>query len=267
MFGAGDELEGKPLALASQVPPAGAPAVAASWSRVAPASGRLGVITTARVEQRCWLTARARLVNALASGADGERARSAAEHLAADGAAGLVSFGLASGLAPVARPGDLVVAESVVLPSGASIRSDDAWRRSLLGQLTASAPKIHVARVLGVDRPAITVAAKKEAFRATFAAALDTESHAVAEVAAARGLPFVVVRAIVDPVERPRPAIALAGIGVAGEPRHLVVASRCLRAPLELVAFLRHRRLARIALRALAPVPNRFPIPGATRAA
>ncbi len=52
--------------------------------------------------------------------------------------------------------------------------------------------------------------AKRRAFQTTFAAALDTESHAVAEVAAEAGLPLLVVRAVAEPAETLRPAIAFA---------------------------------------------------------
>ena len=248
------------MAIASSVPLTAAPAFGRLRRHEEAAPSRLGVLTTSRAELGCWLAPRARMVRALASGADGVRARAGAERLLAEGIAGLVSFGLASGLAPVARPGDLVVAESVVLPSGETIRSDETWRQSLLLQLAAGSSKIHVARVAGADQPLIAVAAKKAAFCATFAAAVDTESHVVAEVAAAHGLPFVVVRAVADPVEHPRPAIALLNIGAEGEPRRLGVAARCLRHPWELVALRRHQRWANAALRALRPIPIGFPM-------
>lgn len=252
------------MAIASGIPLPAAPTFGRVRRQEKVAPGRLGVLTTSRAEVACWLAPRARMVRALASGADGVRARVAAERLVAEGIAGLVSFGLASGLAPIARPGDLVVAESVALPSGETIRTDDAWRQSLLGRLSAGVPKIHVARVAGADQPLITVGAKQGAFRATFAAAVDTESHAVAEVAVAYGLPFVVVRAIADPVERPRPALDLLGIGAQGEPRHFAQASRCLRRPWELVALWRHERSANAAFGTLRRIPIGFPMPAAT---
>ena len=54
---------------------------------------------------------------------------SGAEQLRAKGADGLVSFGLAIGLAPVLRPGDVVIADSVVMPGGADDRDRSGLAR------------------------------------------------------------------------------------------------------------------------------------------
>ena len=66
------------------------------------------------------------------SGGSPERARAEAARLAAEGATGLVSFGLAGGLAPELRPGDLVLPETVQAPDGRSLPTDPAWRDNLL---------------------------------------------------------------------------------------------------------------------------------------
>ena len=55
-----------------------------------------------------------------------------AQQLAAKGARAIISFGPAVGLAPALRPGDLVIAECVVLPSGETIATDRAWRTRLV---------------------------------------------------------------------------------------------------------------------------------------
>ena len=57
------------------------------------------------------------------------RARPVPKRLREKGVAGLVSFGLAIGLAPVLRPGDVVIADSVVLPGGKSIATDGGVAR------------------------------------------------------------------------------------------------------------------------------------------
>jgi adenosylhomocysteine nucleosidase len=132
---------------------------------------------------------------------DAARARVAARQLAAKGARALISFGPAVGLAPLLRPGDLVVAECVVLPSGATIATDPVWRSELVRGLRAAAPNLTVARLAGRDQPAASVHEKRCLFRATFAAALDGESHAIAEEALAHGLPFLAVRAVAEPAE------------------------------------------------------------------
>jgi adenosylhomocysteine nucleosidase len=110
------------------------------------------------------------------SGGSALRARTGAEQLRAKGIDGLVSFGLAIGLAPVLRPGDLVVGESVVLPAGDTVATDPAWRAAVLRRLGAAGLKPRSVRILGGDEPLTSAGAKRQAFQTTLAAALDTES-------------------------------------------------------------------------------------------
>ena len=92
----------------------------------------IGVITGLRAEARCL----SGLDLAVAcSGARPGRARAEAARLLAEGAFGLVSFGLAGGLAPELRPGDLVLAEAVVLPDGRRLMTDAAWGAGLTAAL------------------------------------------------------------------------------------------------------------------------------------
>jgi adenosylhomocysteine nucleosidase len=225
---------------------------------VAADSERLGIVMGLRAEAAClrpngdqpapltWI-----------SGGSALRAQRGAEELCAQGVAALVSFGLAIGLAPVLRPGDVVIADQVVLPGGAAIPTAAAWREALLQRLAGSGLNLRVARVAGSDEPPTTAGAKRRAFQTTFAAALDTESHRVAEVAAAAGLPLLVVRAVAEPAETMPPAVAFAAIGPTGRPQRLAVLGRLAKRPWELPAawrFSSHRRLALDALRRVAAV-------------
>jgi adenosylhomocysteine nucleosidase len=227
---------------------------------------RLGVVTTLRAEADCLR----HLGDGFApltyvSGGNGARARLGAEELWTKGAAGLVSFGFASGLAPILRPGDVVVAESVVLPSGGTIPTDAGWRAALVRRLSGSGLNVREARIAGSDEPLISASAKRRAFQATFAAALDTESHAVAEVALSAGLPLLVVRAVAEPAESMRPPVAFAATGADGRTRSLAIVGHLAVRPWQIPAawrFSRHGRLALEALRqvaALGPEPLAFP--------
>jgi adenosylhomocysteine nucleosidase len=177
-----------------------------AWGR---AGHGLGIVVASRAAARCFARqpgSGAPLV--VTSHGDPGRARTGASQLAARGARAIISFGPAVGLAPVLRPGDLVVADCVVLPSGATIATDLAWRTQLVRCLSPLNPSLKVARLAGRDRLAASVGEKRAVFQATFAAALDSESHAVAEVAQAAGLPFLALRAVADPAEQSRPAAA-----------------------------------------------------------
>ena len=142
----------------------------------------------------------------LAAAGDGTPAgaRAAAELLVAQGAQALVSFGLAGGLRPGLAPG------TVLVPSG--IAGGAACDSALMQWLGGSTGE----PILAGERIAATVAAKAALYREFGAPAIDLESGAVAAAAAARGLPFAVLRAVADPAERdlaPAALIPLKGDG------------------------------------------------------
>jgi adenosylhomocysteine nucleosidase len=222
----------------------------------------LGVVTALQAEADCLR----HLGDGVApltyvSGGNGARARLGAEQLWSEGAVALVSFGLASGLAPILRPGDVVIADSVVLPTGGTIPTDAGWRAALLQRLGGSALNVRVARIAGSDEPLVSASAKRRAFQATFAAALDTESHAVAEVALAAGLPLLVVRAVAEPAEATRPPSAFAATGADGRSRSFAMVGHLAARPWEIPAAWRFSRNARLALDALRRVAAVAPEP------
>ncbi len=127
----------------------------------------------------------------------------AAENAARLGYRGIVSFGVAGGLASNLRPGDWVVASSV-LESQTSRATDAAWSRRMLDAIGGAS----YAPILGVDAPVAEPAAKRGLHRATGAVAVDMESHVVARLACEHRLAFAAVRVIVDPAHRAVPPAA-----------------------------------------------------------
>jgi hopanoid-associated phosphorylase len=126
------------------------------------------------------------------------------EAAAAGGCCGIVSFGVAGGLDPLLLPGDLVVASAVVTDQG-RYRTDEAWARALL----AAVPGAVHADISGADAPLTHPADKRALRRAHSTAAVDTESHLAAAVAARRGVPFAAVRVVLDPAHRSLPPATL----------------------------------------------------------
>ena len=123
----------------------------------------------------CGLPREARLLRGLpylvrCEGPGAANARRAAQALIAEGCDALVSFGVAGGLDPKLRPGDIV--------------------RDRIHDATA---------------PVASPAEKARLFRDTGAVAVDMESEAIAKVARAAKARFAAVRAIVDPAERGLP--------------------------------------------------------------
>lgn len=87
----------------------------------------------------------------------------------------------------------------------------------------------------------LTGAADKAALHQSSGGALavDMESHLAAAAAAARGLPFAVCRAVVDPAWRSLPKAAMAGLRDDGSTAVLPILRELARDPLQLGGLLR----------------------------
>jgi hopanoid-associated phosphorylase len=169
------------------------------------------------------------------------------------GAAGVISFGTAGGLGPDLEPGTLVIAEAIEGPFG-RVDCDKAWSERMAAALQASPLAAQTRR--GVEASvaaALTGAADKAALhRSSGALAVDMESHLAAAAAAARGLPFAVCRAVVDPAWRSLPKAAMAGLRDDGTTAVLPVLRELARDPLQLGGLLRIAADAGAARKALA---------------
>ncbi len=168
-------------------------------------SATVGAITGSSVEARCL---RGLHVHLACSGGSAERARAEATRLVGEGAAALVSFGLAGGLASELRPGDLLLPETVGTAGAAVWSVDPIWRERVHARLVAGGLKPRAGPIAGSERILATAADKRALFAATGAQAVDMESHEVAGVAAAAGLPFLVLRAVADPSDQVIPQVA-----------------------------------------------------------
>jgi adenosylhomocysteine nucleosidase len=194
------------------------------------------------------------------SGIGGALAALAACRLIDAGASSLMSFGMAGGLDPALTAGTVVLPSEVISRSGARFSTSVAWREQLRtaiagqpGRQTAGQTAVTGGILLGSSQPIDTVADKAAAFRETGAAAVDMESVAIAEVAAAHDVPFVAVRVIVDTAADvlPRAVVAASRAGQVSLRRLL---GRLAMAPLELVPLIRLARRYRAATRSLAAV-------------
>ncbi len=193
------------------------------------------------------LAAEARLARGLGGrvavgGGNTAGAGKAARALARAGVTGLLSFGLAGGLAPDLSPGALFVPEFVVAQDGVRWLTDPDLaarfgRRS--GTMLASDA------VIGLQ------SGKRQAFEATGAAAVDLESGAVARACAAFRLPFAVLRAVCDPADQDLPPAAMLELSARGQVRLFAVLGSLARNPGQLPDLLRLGRNAAAARRAL----------------
>ena len=224
------------------------------------------------------------------SAANPARAAQAVDAMIAGGATLLVSYGLAAGIDPRLGPGALLLPESVIAhegevetpdrggvrdqlqrmssfkregepqlpeaPSAEEYLPVDATMREALNQ--ALGERIEGGALAGVDHPLISGDQKLSLFAQTRARAADMESHVVARAAVAAGIPFVVIRVVSDPSNRPLPRAALAGVTEDGRIDGRAIVGALLRRPWECMDMLTlaldgaqaMRRLRRVGRRA-----------------
>jgi hopanoid-associated phosphorylase len=170
----------------------------------------------------------------------------ALERELARGAAAVISFGLAGGLADEIASGTWLVARTIVTPTE-RWPCDATWTRVLAERLPGS----WTADLAGVDLPITEPAVKRTLRRATGAAAVDTESHIAAAISAAHGLPFAAFRVIADGARRSLPPAASVAVSPDGRISGAAVLGSLARAPSQIPLLLRTAIDARTAFRAL----------------
>lgn len=179
----------------------------------------IGVVSALKSEATCIVNLRIpvyQVVNAgerarlCLSGMGSNAARGAALKLREFGVNALVSFGVAAALDNKLIPGDLVLPESIVA-GGESLPVNMEWRNRLERLLSA-----HLTVTGGIlvssETPLTSRQEKLALGEAIGACAADMESAAVAKVAADAGIPFVAIRAIVDPVDFSPPEALLSAV-------------------------------------------------------
>lgn len=172
------------------------------------------------------------------SGSDPNRLRSELAGVEIGDMRAVISFGIAGGLDPSLRPGDVVVASAVIAESG-------VWKvpAKLLAAITAQVHRHGIEAstgfVVGVEEPIIAPASKVALRRETDAVAVDMESHVGAAYAASKGLPFAAIRVISDPAERALPALAKKALKPDGRIDVTAVIAGLARAPLQLATLIR----------------------------
>jgi len=193
----------------------------------------LGVITGLASESKCLKPSRAGGgLMVRCAGASSARAAVHARALVGEGCAALLSFGVAGGLDPALQPGTVIAATTVFGAGGQRWDGDEAWRERLI-KAVADGPDIVSASIAGTDRALLSAAEKDDVHRSTGAAGVDMESHSVAEVADAAGVPFLAIRAVADPQGRSIPQWLSDTIGDDGRPVFTAVIGGWARRPWE----------------------------------
>jgi adenosylhomocysteine nucleosidase len=149
---------------------------------------------------------------------------------------GVISFGVAGGLDPTLKPGDVVVATEV-------LAGDTRWlaglalNEALIASVALGRRRVVRGGLAGVEQVVAAQAGKAALRSETGAAAVDMESHIAAAYAAEAGLPFAALRVIADPATRALPALAMTAIKPNGDIDLRKVLRSLVRNPLTLRAL------------------------------
>ncbi|WP_198670372.1 purine and other phosphorylase-like protein, family 1 [Dyella sp. C9] len=166
------------------------------------------------------------------SGMGPPAARRGALALLDAGAKALVAFGVAGALAPGLRNGTLFCPSLVIDAQGRDYQPSPAWHTTLGAQLAGTQwPVLTHGILLSADTPVLGAHEKTAMRDRHMAVAVDMESAAVAAVATEHGLPFIVLRAIVDEHHDDVPAALQAGIDTWGRPRPMALLAALGRHP------------------------------------
>lgn len=149
---------------------------------------------------------------------------------------GVISFGVAGGLDPALKSGDVVVATEV-------LAGDTRWlagltlNEELIASVALAGSRVVRGGLAGVEQVVAALSVKAALRLETGAAAVDMESHIAAAYAAEGGLPFAALRVIADPASRALPALAVAAIKPNGDIDLRKVLSGVARNPMMLRAL------------------------------
>ena len=129
---------------------------------------------------------------------------------------GVISFGVAGGLDPSLKSGDIVVATEVMA-------GDTRWLAGLsfteaqIASIALGRRRVVRGLLAGVEELVGASACKAALHSETGAAAVDMESHIAAAYAAEAGIPFDALRVISDPAHRALPVVARKAIKPNGD--------------------------------------------------
>jgi adenosylhomocysteine nucleosidase len=174
------------------------------------------------------------------------------------GCHGVLSFGIAGGLAPHLKPGACVVARNIVAENG-RYPSDSAWAKSLIRMVQGRTSRftalqdVSFGDIAGSDVPVASVAAKRKLRHQTGAVAVDMESHVAARIAVEHQVPFAAFRVITDPSDRALPPAALVATNAEGGVDFQAIVRSLIEQPMQVTTLARLALDSWAARRALVP--------------
>jgi adenosylhomocysteine nucleosidase len=205
------------------------------------------VIAATGLKAEARIAERSPAVRAVVGGGSEKKLAALLESALTPDARGIISFGIAGGLRPALKAGTVVIASSVIHPSGRVYAPNPSWSDRLFEVL----PNAESGPVAGTGSIIANRNEKQAIYLATGAFAADMESHVVAQFAEERGLPFAVLRVIADSSTLSLPAAAVKGLKPDGTPDIPAVLKSLATEPGQLADLFRIAGATRRAMRGL----------------
>lgn len=161
----------------------------------------------ARILYRCWKSQLGDNVLVLVAGGDASATRRAMDKVIVARCRCVVNVGLGSGLIAGMTQNDVVLAGSVILPSGDLLPVSKgllADARAAM-RLLKPADRLSQGPIVGVDRLAVNVQEKNTLHAATAAWIADCQIHIALLAAQKADIPFLAIRGIIDDHRRAMP--------------------------------------------------------------
>lgn len=212
---------------------------------------RIGIICGLKAEARLLDDARTEHpIDIGISGASPARAEALAGEFAAAGVCGLISFGVAGGLAGHLKPGDLIIASSI-RDTDHQWPTDTKWSEHLVQYAKDAGFAVETGGIFGSNDMVLTTDHKHRLAAETGCVAVDMESQGVARIASQNRIPVVALRAVGDPASRAIPQSATVGVSPDGDMRSLAVLREVLKRPGDLPGLIQVGRDSGKALQTL----------------
>lgn len=138
------------------------------------------------------------------------------------GASGLISIGTAGGLKPDLQPGALLLPNCIRHIDGKNFAADPEWHAQVHAALQCT-DRVHTGDLLSVTDVVRHPERKNSLYRETEAIGVDMESAGLAEIAAHAGLPFLVLRVVMDSAGDEIPEAATVSIGETGDTQNIAL--------------------------------------------
>ncbi len=172
------------------------------------------------------------------AGAGPANARKAARLAVDRGAKRLVSWGCAAALSTELKPGDLVIADTLLTLNKPPLHCNRNWTEHT-HRLIADRAAVHRGSLASNSSIVGDRRHKRTLYAQTSALAVDMESYEIAAIAESNGMPCLVLRTIADPADMTLPNAVEHALNAEGEIEFSKLIGYLLTHPLEIPGLIR----------------------------